>query len=73
MKQTCLTASLVAVASAASAQWVVTNPISDVLTQLQHAAAYAVQANQYAQQVQAFQNQLKQYETQVKNLKEHQL
>lgn len=56
-----------------TAQWVVTNPVSDVLTQAQHAARYAQAADAYAKQLLQLQNQILQYEAMLKNLQENPL
>jgi P-type conjugative transfer protein TrbJ len=58
---------------AAQAQWVVTNPISDIATQAQHAARYAQAADAYAKQLLQLQNQILQYEAMLKNLQDNPL
>lgn len=64
---------LALLARPAAAQWVVTNPISDVLTQVQHVARYAQAADAYAKQLLQLQNQILQYEAMLKNLQDNPL
>lgn len=59
--------------SAAQAQWVVTNPVSDVLSQAQQAAAFAQRADAYAKQILQLQNSILQYEAMLKNLQDNPL
>lgn len=58
---------------AAHSQWVVTNPISDVAAQAQHAARYAQAADAYAKQLLQLQNDILQYQAMLKNLQDNPL
>lgn len=57
----------------ASAQWAVTNPISDVISKAQHLARYAQAADSYAKQLLQLQNQILQYQAMLQNLQENPL
>lgn len=59
--------------TSASAQWVVTNPISDALSQAKEAAAYAQRADSIAKQALQYQNQILQYQAMLKHLQENPL
>lgn len=52
---------------------VVTNPVSDVLSKLQHMASYAQQADALAKQALQYQNQILQYQAMLKNLQNNPL
>lgn len=66
-------AALVAGCGSAAAQWVVTNPNSDLLTQAQHLARYAQGADAYAKQLLQLQNSILQYQAMLKNLQDNPL
>lgn len=63
----------IAIYQPANAQWVVTNPISDALSQTKEAAAYAQRADSIAKQALQYQNQILQYQAMLKHLQENPL